>query len=314
MTSVWRRGIIFGVLLMGLIGWGATTVQAQNTTSSPWAGVWAFVSGGDDPGTGTATVDNEGNISGTGTTQYAGSITVSGTVADDGTFTFTGNSTGSASTGAQFSGKATGADAAAGTWVNSYSKQKGTWTAKRTSKTTTTTPANPATSEAPTTAPPSSTPVVGSDASWGKFRSRGSLARCYIERPLYPWNFNLLEFGIRFSWTSKGLFILETANASNPKTKSYAHLFFAVPNVKRAEGTTPAAPLSRKTNRYILDESSPIILDDPQRIVTGAFDNVQVTLTAGTKLFKRAVGLIEFASPNASGYCKFDLQTLKGKP
>jgi hypothetical protein len=299
-------------MFLAVIGWGAASVQAQDATPSPFAGVWSFISNGDDQGSGTATIDDSGNITGSGTTRLAGSITVSGTVTDDGTFSYNGNSAGAASTGAQFSGKATGPEGAAGTWTNSYSKQKGTWSAKRTSKTSTTT--GPSSSAPPTSEPPATGPVVGSAASWGKFRSPGSRARCYIERPLYPWNFNLLEYGIKFSWTSTGLFTLETANYSSPKAKSYAHLFFAVPNVKREEGTTPAAPLSRKTNRFILDESSPVILDDPQRIVTGAFDNVQLSLTDGTKPFRRAVGRIEFSSPNASGYCNFDLQTAKRKP
>ncbi len=320
MKRMWRRGTFFGLLAVVTLLWSVSSVGAQDASPSPWAGVWAFVSAGDDPGSGTATVDAAGTIAGTGTTEQAGSITVGGTVSDDGTFTFTGNSAGSASTGAQFSGKATGPDTAAGTWVNRYSKQKGTWTARRTSKTPSSTSVTsapptsdgPPTSDVPRPGNPIDGPVIGSQ-NWKTFRSPGSRLTCHIERPLYPWNWWNVEGGIRFSWSTSGLFILETANYNSPKARSYAHLLFSIPGVK-GQGTTQLnVSANSKTNRFELDISSPIIQDEPQRVVRRPFNFVQVTLTDGTTPFTRAVGKIEFGSPEASGYCNFDLQAPKKK-
>jgi hypothetical protein len=306
MMIVWRRGFVF-VLTIALLGvFGTRSISAQ-TRPSPFAGQWAFVSVGDDPGSGAATVDNAGNIEGSGTTKFAGSITVSGTVSEDGTFAFTGVPAGAASTTATFTGRVTDANTAAGNWINERARMKGSWSAKRTEPTSTTP------STGPTTVAPPTSQLTGVDTTWPKsFRTPRSLARCYINRPLYPWNFNLLEYGIRFSWSKTGLFTLETANYSSPKAKSYAHLLFSVSGVK-AEGTNPAATLNQKQNRFELDVSSPTILDDPQRMIAGPFDNVQVILSEGTTAFTRAVGKIEFAAPEASGYCLFDLQTPKKK-
>jgi hypothetical protein len=86
-------GILVVVASAMPVVWKTPSASAQ-TDLSPFVGRWDFTSVGDDPGSGRASVDNDGNITGNGSTRFAGPITITGTVTPDGSFAFTGSPTG----------------------------------------------------------------------------------------------------------------------------------------------------------------------------------------------------------------------------
>jgi hypothetical protein len=289
------------------------------TAVSPFVGFWDFTSAGDDPGSGRATVADDGTITGSGQTRLAGAITVSGTVSPDGTFTFTGapagTPVGEASTRATFTGQVTAANEAVGTWVNTFANLKGIWSARRVEPpapgSATTTPVSTTTPEEPTDTVPVVNNldgiVVGDNPAWKTFRSPGSVIRCMVNRGggnERTWS--NARGGIRFSWPKNGRFSLEVANSPEFNTVAYAHFYFEAYQLKLGSQWAQLAKNQRKS-RFIYD-ILPALAPKKSRILRGEFENVYITLKEGTKLYERAVGILNFSYPSIAGYCSFDLR------
>jgi hypothetical protein len=276
----------------------APSASAQ-TEVSPFAGEWDFSSTGDDPGSGKASVDNDGAITGTGVTP-------------DGTFAFIGSPNGSASTRATFTGRVTAPNLASGTWVNTFANMTGKWDARRMVTPTDNPLATVATivPDKPKDTVPTTDSldgvVVGEDPAWKTFRSPGSFLRCHVERGINSRNWSNLRGGIRFSWPKNGRFSLEIANNTVPNAVGYAHFYFEAVNLKLG-GQWATTEKSQRKSRFVYD-MLPSIAPKPSRILRGQFEEIYITLREGTKLYSRAVGTVEFSHPGVAGYCNFDLR------
>lgn len=98
---------------------------------SVFEGYWSGQFTGDDQGTWSVTISEDGAISGTGQTNgSSATFTMQGSVSGDGSFKAT---IGTVSTGSEFTGKLTGEGTASGTWKNTALNpvRTGTWTGMR---------------------------------------------------------------------------------------------------------------------------------------------------------------------------------------
>ena len=100
----------------------------NSTTNSVFQGEWSGTFSGDDNGTWTGTVDENGNIIGVAiSTTFNDTYTASGTFSSDGNVSIT---VGSVDTGALFEGQAT-SNTVIGTWVNSGAMMNGIWSGSK---------------------------------------------------------------------------------------------------------------------------------------------------------------------------------------
>ena len=100
----------------------------NSTTNSVFQGEWSGTFSGDDNGTWTGTVDENGNLIGVAiSTTFNVTYTASGTFSSDGNISIT---VGSVDTGALFEGQAT-SNTAIGTWVNTGAMMNGSWSGSK---------------------------------------------------------------------------------------------------------------------------------------------------------------------------------------
>lgn len=100
----------------------------NSATNSVFQGEWSGTFSGDDNGTWTGTVDENGNIIGVAiSTTFNDTYTASGTFSSDGNVSIT---VGSVDTGALFEGQAT-SNTVTGTWVNSGAMMNGIWSGSK---------------------------------------------------------------------------------------------------------------------------------------------------------------------------------------
>jgi len=98
---------------------------------SLFAGVWSGQYAGDDQGTWSVTISDNGEISGIGqSTPLGTTFSMKGNVSKDGSFTAT---IGTVATGSEFRGGLTGEGTATGTWKNTATNPQatGTWSGER---------------------------------------------------------------------------------------------------------------------------------------------------------------------------------------
>ena len=115
------------VLFMSLV---CSAIAAPVST----VGEWKFKIGGQDTGTGSASVDSNGNITGAGhSDRFNVNIRLTGTVNANGNFNLMAKPAGITNSGTVFTGQATG-ETASGVWHNEEIGLNGTWTANRISK------------------------------------------------------------------------------------------------------------------------------------------------------------------------------------
>lgn len=102
---------------------------SETATTNVFNGLWSGTYDGEDEGTWSVIIDEDGNVSGNAfSTILSQSQQVSGTVNDDGDFTAT---VGNTSQGSTFSGQLNEDNTASGTWTNSAFSTDGTWMGSR---------------------------------------------------------------------------------------------------------------------------------------------------------------------------------------
>lgn len=129
MTSALRRlpAALAALLYISVAPALAATPAAKN----PYAGAWQFEYSGGDAGGGRVSVDEKGAVTGSGRSTEAGiDFVVAGHITPSGDMVMTATTSGEASTGATFTGRAVN-DKGSGTWDNADVGVSGPWTARR---------------------------------------------------------------------------------------------------------------------------------------------------------------------------------------
>lgn len=113
MKTTWRAaGLLCSCLAMASLPVGCEEEGGDGNVSR-YAGSYSCSVAGDDSGTFTALVDNEGNLTASGWTEAVGDTSAAGTVQSNGEVAF-----GSATSGATFTGNIHDDGTVSGTWQN----------------------------------------------------------------------------------------------------------------------------------------------------------------------------------------------------
>lgn len=121
----------FSWLFVALIAVAVSCKKDKEANVSPFAGNWYGQYAGNDYGTWSVKVSDDGKISGTGqSTRLGTTFGMEGNVSKDGSFTAT---IGTVATGSEFTGTLTGEGTASGTWTNTITNppMSGTWLGER---------------------------------------------------------------------------------------------------------------------------------------------------------------------------------------
>jgi len=118
-------------LFVAVLAMTVACKKDREVAISLFAGVWSGQYAGDDQGTWSVTISDNGEISGTGqSTRLGTTFSMEGNVSKDGSFTAT---IGTVATGSEFTGRLTGNGTASGTWTNTVTDppMRGTWSGEQ---------------------------------------------------------------------------------------------------------------------------------------------------------------------------------------
>ena len=122
------RTSVIAVVGLAVTAWAVPADSLAQSLVSAFCGTYVGTFSGDDMGSFTAVVDENGNVSGSGNSVSVGSFTITGSVSSAGNIFFVA---GSVTTGATFTGVVTTQGAVSGTWENSAFGESGTFSGSR---------------------------------------------------------------------------------------------------------------------------------------------------------------------------------------